>query len=76
MEWTPLLATASLCLSREQINGQRAAEETHYVVGREVRNIIAKIGGTMPENLPREQNIKQLTSRRVNKSLLTNGAGE
>lgn len=56
-------------LSREQIRGQRAAEDAHLTVGKEVRNTIAKIGGRMPENLPREQNIRQLTSRRATKDL-------
>jgi DNA-damage-inducible protein D len=57
-------------LSREQIRGQRAAEDTHQEVGKEVRTTIAKLGGTMPEDLPRERNIKQLTSRIAIKALL------
>ena len=58
------------CLSREQINGQRAAEDTHLTVGKEVRNTIAKLGGSMPENLPPEPNIRKLTDKREPKKLL------
>ena len=47
-------------LSRKQIKGDRAARETHREVAQEVRNTIKKIGGTMPEELPRESSIKKL----------------
>ena len=57
-------------LSREQINGQRAVEDTHLTVGKEVRNTIAKLGGSMPENLPPEPNIRKLTDKREPKKLL------
>jgi DNA-damage-inducible protein D len=64
------ITQAEARLNREQIRGQRAAEDTHLTVGKEVRTTIAKLGGTMPEDLPREQNIKQLTSRKAVKALL------
>ena len=39
-------------LRREQIRGTEAANRAHYVVGREVRSAIERVGGTMPEDLP------------------------
>ncbi len=48
-------------LRRENIQGKDAANETHYQVGRKVRQTIAELGGTMPENLPApEKSIKQI----------------
>jgi DNA-damage-inducible protein D len=53
-------------LTRNKISGDYAAREVHKEVGKEVRNTIEKIGGTMPENLPAEPPIKQL--KRANKT--------
>ena len=39
-------------LRRENIKGKEQANETHYAVGKKVRQTIAELGGTMPENLP------------------------
>ena len=39
-------------LRRENIKGKEKANETHYAVGKKVRQTIAELGGTMPENLP------------------------
>lgn len=48
-------------LRRENIQGKDAANETHYQVGAKVRQTIAELGGTMPENLPTpEKSIKAL----------------
>ena len=48
-------------LRREKIKGKRAACDTHYAVGRKVRQTIRELGGTMPENLPTpEKSIKQI----------------
>lgn len=48
-------------LRREHIQGKDAANETHYQVGRKVRQTIAELGGTMPEDLPApEKSIKQI----------------
>jgi DNA-damage-inducible protein D len=40
-------------LKRDNVKGKRAATATHYAVGKEVRGAIEKIGGTMPEDLPK-----------------------
>lgn len=48
-------------LRRENIQGKENANQTHYDVGKAVRDTIKSLGGTMPENLPTpEKSIKQL----------------
>ena len=48
-------------LRREHIVGKREANQAHYSVGKEVRETIKRLGGTMPEDLPTpEKSIKQL----------------
>ena len=50
-------------LRRDQVQGKREANQTHYEVGRKVRQTIADLGGTMPEQSPKpETSIQQLTS--------------
>ena len=39
-------------LRREQIEGKDNANNTHFEVGKKVRQTIADLGGTMPEDLP------------------------
>ena len=57
-------------LRRENIRGKEKANQTHYEVGRKVRQTIAELGGTMPEDLPTpEKSIRQIESeqkRRIN----------
>jgi len=57
-------------LRRENIRGKEKANQTHYEVGRKVRQTIAELGGTMPEDLPTpEKSIKQIESeqkKRIN----------
>ena len=48
-------------LRRENIQGKANANQAHYDVGKEVRNTIERLGGTMPEDLPTpEKSIKQI----------------
>lgn len=50
-------------LRRDQVGGKSQANQTHYEVGRKVRQTIQELGGTMPENLPKpESSIQQLES--------------
>jgi len=49
---------------RDNIDSEIKAISTHREVGREVRNVIDRIGGTMPENLPAEEPIKRLMSKK------------
>ena len=39
-------------LRRESVKGREKANQTHYEVGKKVRQTIEELGGTMPENLP------------------------
>lgn len=50
-------------LAKEGLHGQERAIDTHRQVGKEVREAIRRIGGTMPENLPPDENIKQVEKR-------------
>ena len=50
-------------LRRDNIQGKEQANQTHYEVGRKVRQTIAELGGTMPEDLPTpEKSIRQIES--------------
>lgn len=50
-------------LRRDNVKSKQKANETHFEVGRKVRQTIQELGGTMPENLPApEKSIKQLES--------------
>jgi DNA-damage-inducible protein D len=48
-------------IRRDEVQAKAAANATHYAVGRKVRETIAELGGTMPEDLPTPaQSIQQL----------------
>ena len=48
-------------LRRENIQGKQAAYDTHYQVGKKVRQTIEELGGTMPEDLPTpEKSVNQI----------------
>jgi DNA-damage-inducible protein D len=49
----------------EEIKGEQRAIDTHFAVGRRVRQAIKEIGGTMPERLPAEPSIKKLAAKRA-----------
>lgn len=56
-------------LRRENIVGKEAANQTHYEVGKKVRQTIKELGGTMPEDLPTPtKSVKQI-EREQNKKL-------
>ncbi len=54
-------------LRRDMVSGKQRANQTHYEVGKKVRQTIADLGGTMPEALPTpEASVKQLeTSKKT-----------
>ena len=44
------------------------ANQTHFVVGRNIRDVIAKNGGTMPEDMETpNKSIKELEKERIKK---------
>jgi len=52
-------------LRRENIKGKTKANETHYNVGRKVRQTIEELGGVMPEKLPTAKSIKKLKNKKT-----------
>ena len=50
-------------LARDGIRGQSQAIQTHENVGKEVRDAIKRIGGTLPEHIPPAEHIKQVEKR-------------
>ena len=50
-------------LRNENIKGKQKANQTHYEVGKKVRQTIKEIGGTMPENLPAADSIKAVQKK-------------
>ena len=52
-------------LKNDNVFGERKANAVHYEVGKNVRNVIKKNHGTMPENLPTpNKSIKELDKKR------------
>ena len=57
-------------LRRENIRGKDEANQTHYEVGKKVRQTIADLGGTMPEDLPTpEKSAKQIEKEHEKKKI-------
>ena len=55
-------------LKNKKVEGEDNANITHYNMGKDIRNFIAKQGGTMPEDLPTpEKSLKQLEKERKSK---------
>ena len=48
-------------LKKDNISNEKDANKTHYTIGKNIREVIAKNGGTMPEDLPTpKKSLKQL----------------
>ena len=61
-------------LRRENIQGKQAAYDTHYEVGKKVRQTIKELGGTMPEDLPTPQkSIAQIEREQEKRRLKSDG---
>ncbi len=53
-------------LKRENVKTEKDANNTHYEVGKEVRNTIKRLGGTMPEEFPTpEKSLKELEKEKT-----------
>ena len=56
-------------LKKDNIQTEKEANKTHYNIGKNIREVIAKNGGTMPEKLPTpKKSLKQL--EKENKKML------
>ncbi len=54
-------------LVHDDIKGENNANTTHYNIGKNIREVIAKNGGTMPENLSTpNKSLKELEKERKN----------
>ncbi len=53
-------------LARDGIRSQVQAIQTHQQVGKEVRDAIKRIGGTLPEHIPPAEHIKEVEKRLKN----------
>ena len=62
-------------LKKDNIQGEKQANKTHYKIGKNIREVIAKNGGTMPEDLPtpkkslkqlEKENSKKLKNKNIN----------
>jgi DNA-damage-inducible protein D len=53
-------------LRKDNIKGKQKANQTHYEIGKKVRQTIKEIGGTMPEHLPVADNIKKVHKKLSN----------
>ena len=53
-------------LKRQKENSEDMATDTHYIVGKTIREAIKKLGGTMPEDLPMpDKSIKDLENEKL-----------
>ena len=49
-------------LINDKIKDEKNANDAHYIIGKNIREVIKKNGGTMPEDLPTpEKNVNRLT---------------
>jgi len=46
------IAQTDAKLKRENVDNEYTANSGHFEVGKEIRNSIKRLGGTMPEDLP------------------------
>ena len=54
-------------LKNENVKLEKEANKTHYEVGKEIRNTIKKLGGTIPEHFPTpDKSLKELEKERKN----------
>lgn len=55
-------------LKRDNISNETKANETHYIVGKNIRETILKNGGIMPEDMPTpDKSLKELEKDRNKK---------
>ena len=57
-------------LKKDNIKGENESRAVHFNIGKNIREVIAKNGGTMPEDLPTpEKSIKEIEKENKNKLL-------
>ena len=64
-------------LKKDNIEGESEANKTHYNIGKNIREVIAKNGGTMPEDLPApNKSLKKLEKERSGLFIYNLGMGK
>lgn len=54
-------------LINDRISGEKNANDIHYTIGKNIREVIKKNGGTMPKDLPTpEKSLKELEKEKKN----------
>ena len=54
-------------MKKDNIQTEKEANKTHFNIGKNIREVIAKNGGTMPEDLPTpKKSLKQLEKENMN----------
>ena len=67
------IAQTDAKLKRDKVDNEYTANSVHYEVGKEVRDSIKRLGGTMPEDLPTpDRSLKELEKNENNKQLNNN----
>ena len=59
-------------LKRDNIKNENDANQTHYTIGKNIREVIKKNGGTMPEDLPTPKKSLKELEKEKNKNLIEN----
>ena len=55
-------------LKRDNVKTENDANNTHYIIGKNIREVIAKNGSTMPEDMPTpKKSLKELEKENINK---------
>ena len=66
------IAQTDAKLKRDKVDNEYTANSVHYEVGKEVRDSIKRLGGTMPEDLPTpDKSLKELEKDNKSKQLST-----
>ena len=58
-------------LRKEQVKEKAKANQTHFNVGKKVRQTIKELGGTMPEDLPKAEKGIDVLNKELDKPILT-----
>ena len=66
------IAQTDAKLKRDNVDNEYTANPVHFEVGREVRNSIKRLGGTMPENLPTPNKSLKDLEKREKKTQISN----
>ena len=64
----PITQTESK-LKRENISSEKESCKTHYNIGKNIREVIAKNSGTMPEKLPTPQKSLKVLEKEKNNDM-------